>query len=387
MYKKISKLIICFAVLGFIFALGYYVGVDRDYHYNKPENLDFSLFWEAYNKLSNLYVDSKELDNEKIVHGAIRGMLNTLEDPYTRFFDKEESKEFLEDVSGYYEGLGMEVGLRNGDLTVISPIKKTPADRAGIRSGDLILKINDQLTDNMGLEEAVDLMRGEEGTKVTLLVGRDQETEEIILQRARIQIPSVDWKILEDEIVYLQIYYFHQELIPEFNQIVPQITTIPANKMIIDLRNNPGGSLNAAVELAEFFLERGDIIVKSQGINGEVIKSYKAKGNSVTFDHDLIILVNEGSASASEILAGALKYHRDAIIVGEKSFGKGSIQTLVNLSDMSHLKITISNWVMPDDKLITDIGITPDYEVKMTPDDVEMDFDPQLEKAIEIIKD
>ncbi|MGM0438858.1 MAG: S41 family peptidase [Patescibacteria group bacterium] len=386
MIKKISKLIIVLSLVGIIFGSGYQLGLEESETRTQPEEIDFSLFWEAYNRVEDLYVDSDEINEEEVVHGAIRGMLSSLDDPHTSFFDQDESKKFLEDVSGYYEGVGMEVGIRNGNIQVISPIEGTPASKAGIMSGDTILEIDGKSTSDMDLEEAVDLMRGEQGTDVTIVMGRNNETKEFTLNRKEIQVPSVDWELLEDDIAYLKIHYFHQDLANEFNEIVPKLSASEADKIILDLRNNPGGALDSALDIAKYFLEEGDVIVKSQGSDGEIEEVYEADRSSVTFNQDIVILINEGSASASEILAGALKHHRDSKIVGQTSFGKGSIQTLVNLSDMSNLKITISNWVTPSGELITDEGITPDYEVERNIEDFDEGRDPQLDKAIEIIK-
>lgn len=385
MTKKLSKILLLLGLVFFVFGMGYNLGMERAETKSQPEDIDFSLFWEAYNRVNDLYVDSEKLDDEKIVHGAIRGMLETLDDPHTAFFDQEEAKRFLDDVSGYYEGVGMEVGKRNGDIRVISPIAETPASRAGVKSGDVIIEIDGESTNEMELEEAVGMMRGEEGTTVTIVVDRSGEKIEMDLKRQQIQVPSVNWELVEDDIAYVQIHYFHQDLLNEFNEIVPKITSSSTDKLILDLRNNPGGALDAALDVSKYFLDEGDIIVKSQDVNGDTGEVYKATNSSVTFNHDIVILLNEGSASASEILAGALKHHRGAQIVGKNSFGKGSIQTMVNLSDMSNLKITVSNWVTPAGELITDKGIAPDYEVEISDEDFEENRDPQLDKAIEII--
>lgn len=386
MGTKIRNLILILALVGLIFAGGYYLGVEHQQVYQPDQELDLSLFWEAYNHINNQYVNAESINKKKLIYGAIRGMINSLDDPYTKLFDPEESKQFLEDVAGHYEGVGMEVGIRDNKIKIISPIKNTPADRAGVRAGDEIIKIENETTSNMSLERAVDMMRGKKDTDVEITILRNREEKDLILTRDRIQIPSVDFEVLENEIAYLKIHYYHQELLSQFNKIIPQITSSNTDKMIIDLRNNPGGALSSALEVTEYFLDKGDIIVKSQGINGETKKVHKAQGSSVKLNHDLVILINEGSASASEIMAGALRYHNDAKIVGETSFGKGSIQTIINLSDMSNLKITISRWVTPEGKLIKDKGINPDYEIALTEDDYKNKVDPQLEKAIEILK-
>lgn len=386
MVKKVKNLILILTAAGIIFAGGYYLGVDHQKVYQPDQKLDLSLFWEAYNRIENQYIDSKHLDEKKLVHGAIRGMVNSLDDPHTKFFNPEESKRFLEEVSGHYEGVGMEVGLREDKIKIISPIENTPADRVGVRPGDEIIKINNKSTSGMSLEEAVDIMRGKEGTDVNITIIRNEEKKQLTLTRDRIKIPSIDFKVLEDDIAYLKIHYFHQNLLNEFNKIVPKITSSNTNKMIIDLRNNPGGALNSALEVAEYFVDKGDVIVKSQGINGKIEEVYKAESSSVKLNHELVILINKGSASASEILAAALRYHNNAKIVGETSYGKGSIQTMVNLSDMSNLKITISHWVTPGGKLIKGKGIKPDYQVSLDKADFESKKDPQLDKAIEILK-
>ncbi len=386
MIKKISKIIIFLTLIVFVFGMGYQLGIEEGGIKSQPEEIDFSLFWEAYNRVQDMHVNSEYIREEDVVHGAIRGMLNSLDDPHTSFFDQEESRRFLDDVSGYYEGVGMEVGLRNGDIQVISPIEGTPASRAGLASGDYIIEIDGRPTMGMELEEAVNLMRGEGGTTVSLKIKRGEDIINFELVREEIQVPSVSWELLDSEVAHLKIHYFHQDLMNDFNRIIPEITSSTADKVILDLRNNPGGALDASLDLAKHFLEEGDIIVKSQGGDGEIKETYRAGRSSVNLNQDLVILLNEGSASASEILAGALKYHRGAQIVGKTSFGKGSIQTMVNLSDMSNLKITVSNWVTPDGELITNKGIEPDFEVDRTMEDFENNRDPQLEKALEIIK-
>ncbi len=386
MSAKLSKILLAILIIGLIFQGGYYLGVYHTKVTQPAEEVDLSLFWEAYNRLKDNYIHPGKIDPDEVVYGAIRGMLDSLDDPYTTFYNPEESKRFLEDVSGYYQGVGMEIGLRDERIRVISPIDGTPACRAGIRSGDTIIKIDEKSALNLSLEEAVNLIRGEESTLVEVTVLRGEEEKVFELKREVIQIPSLEWEIIEDNIGYLKIHYFHQDLPVEFAQKIKEIVTSPADKIILDVRRNPGGSLNAVNRIADWFLEEGEVIVKSQGADGTIKKEYKSQGSLMMIDKEIVILIDQGSASASEILVGALRDHRGSKIVGQPSFGKGSIQNLINLRDMSNIKVTTSYFVTPKGDIISEKGIKPDYTVEITEEDFEEDRDPQLEKAIEIIK-
>ncbi len=386
MSQKINRVLIGLLIFGIAFYGGYFFGVNQSQIWQPDQDLDLSLFWEAYNRLKANYVNPEEIDEREIVHGAIRGMLMSLDDPYTTFFNPQESSKFLENVTGHYQGVGMEVGLRNGEIRVISPIDGTPAKRAGLKAGDVIVRIDDKSTANMGLEEAVDLIRGEESTIVKITIVRDGEEIPFELKREVIQLPSLDWEILEDDIGYLRIHYFHQDLAKEFNELAQEIVSSPAEKIILDLRGNPGGSLNAVNRVADWFLEKGEVIVKSQGADGEIREEYLSQGSLMMIDQEIVILIDQGSASASEILAGTLRDHKGSILVGKPSFGKGTIQTLINLRDMSNIKVTTSYFVTPLGNVIAKKGIEPDYEVEMTMEDIQEGRDPQKEKALEIIK-
>ncbi|MCH8741845.1 S41 family peptidase [Patescibacteria group bacterium] len=353
-----------------------------------PEDIDFSLFWEAYNQIQEKYSDPEDIDIKKIIYGAIAGMVKSIGDPYTVFFTPEEARIFQEDVAGVFEGVGMEVGIRKGGLTVISPLEGTPAQKAGIRAGDKIIKINDVLTADITIDEAISLIRGKKGTEVTLTVFREklEETKEIKIIRGVIEIPSLELKMLENNIAYIKLYHFTERARFDFNEIAVEILNSPSEKIILDLRNNPGGFLGVSQDIAGWFLEKGEIVVIEDFGEGKDRKEYKAKGNGRLSGYPTVILINQGSASASEILAGALRDNRGIKLIGEKSFGKGSIQELIELKEGSSLKITIAKWLTPNGDFITDIGLAPDITVEMTEEDYNEGRDPQLDKAIEIIK-
>ena len=388
-FKKFFISIFLVLVILSSFGLGTYFGKSQC-KICPPEEIDFSLFWEVYHRLQEKFVDKGKFDIQKMIYGAISGMVKSLGDPYTVFFPPEETKRFEEDVKGVFEGVGMEIGIKKGQLQVIAPLEGTPAQRAGLRSGDKILKINDTETSDLTIDEAVNLIRGPKGTEVTLTIFREEwkKTKEIKLMRDVIEVPSLKREIKEidgQKIAYIQLYQFSENASFDFRKAAIEILTSPAQKIILDLRNNPGGYLEVAQDITGWFLEKGKIVVIEDFGQGNE-QEYKAQGPGTFSDYKVVILINQGSASASEILAGALRDNRGILLIGEKSFGKGSVQELEKLKEGSSLKITVAKWLTPKGQLITDVGLEPDIKVEMTEEDYEQDRDPQLDKAIEIIK-
>jgi len=353
-----------------------------------PEEIDFSLFWEAWAKLQEKFADKEKFDIQEMIYGAISGMVKSLEDPYTTFLNPEDTERFIEDVKGTFEGVGMEIGIKKGQLQVIAPLEGTPAQKAGLRAGDKIIKVDDTLTADITVDEAVNLIRGPKGTEVTLTIYREEweTTKEIKIVRGLIEIPSLKWELKDENIAYLKLYQFSEKASFDFSKAAIEILASPCQKIILDLRNNPGGYLEIAQDIAGWFLERGQIVVIEDFGAGEEQKIYKAQGNTSLAEYPIVILINQGSASGSEILAGALRDNRGIKLIGEQSFGKGSVQELERLKGGSSLKITVAKWLTPKGDLITDVGLEPDIKVEMTDEDYEEGRDPQLDKAIEIIK-
>jgi carboxyl-terminal processing protease len=385
--KKIIFGFFILLLIGVSSSFGFFIGKSQC-KICPPEEIDFSLFWEAYHKLQEKFVSPEKIGTQKIIYGAISGMVKSLQDPYTVFFPPEETKRFIEDTRGSFEGVGMEIDIRNNQLQVVAPLEGTPAQRAGLRAGDKILAINGTSTADLTIEEAVNLIRGPKGTEVTLTIFRDgwQKPKEIKIVREVIQIPSLKWELKDNDIAYLKLYQFSEKASFDFTQAAIEILNSPARAIILDLRDNPGGYLEVAQDIAGWFLERGQIVtIEDFGGKRENIK-YKAEGNGKLSSYPTVILINKGSASGSEILAGALRDNRGIKLIGEKSFGKGSVQELEKLRDGSSLKITVAKWLTPKGELITDKGLEPDIKVEMTEEDFEKGRDPQLDKAIEIIK-
>lgn len=352
-----------------------------------PENVDFSIFWEVWRQAEMNFLDRTEMDSQKMIYGAITGMVNSLGDPYTNFFEPKEAEEFEQELSGKYQGVGMVVGIKDKQLIVISPFKGSPAERAGLKPGDNILKIEDIYTTDISIEKAVELIKGPEGTKVKLSIEREawENAREIEIQREVIKIPTLEWEIKNEDIALIKIYQFNGILNSEFRKIVPEILNSKCDRIILDLRNNPGGYLETSQDIAGWFLEKGTVVLlEDEGENKEQ-KVYKSKGPATFSSFPVVVLINNGSASASEILAGALRDQKGVQLVGETSFGKGSVQKPIILSDGSFLKVTIARWLTPSGHCIDEMGLEPDIIVEMLEDETEKD--PQLEKAIEILKD
>ena len=387
------KKIICLIILGVafvaVFALGAWVGVNKmAYCVHQPGTVDFSLFWDAYNKLQQNFIDPSKITDQKVIYGAIQGMTNSLGDPYTDFFNPSQAQKFQQDLAGSFGGIGVEIGIKKDLLTIIAPLKGTPGQKAGLKSGDIIVKINGKDATNMTTEEAVNLIRGPKGTPVTLTILRDNwdKAKDIEIIRDTINVPSIEWSLKEGDVAYMQIYQFGETLSSDFETTALEILQSPAKKIVLDLRDNPGGYLDVAQNIAGWFLQKGQTITIEDFGKSKPQQTYKTDGNSKLVNYPIVVLINQGSASASEILAGALRDDRNIKLVGAKSFGKGSVQEVVNLRGGSFLKITIAKWLTPKGNSISEVGLTPDVKVDITDQDVQQKIDPQLDKALEIIK-
>ena len=371
----------------------------------QPEQVDFSSFWQTWNVINEKFVTTATSTTaQEKVYGAIEGLAKSLGDPYTVFFPPEESKAFETEISGKFEGVGIELGIKDNILSVVAPLKDTPAFRAGIKSGDKIIKINDTLSADMTVEAAVKMIRGPRGTEVRLTIAREGKNEplEIKIVRDVINIPTIDTEIKQvvaadgsdgsnnpwvNGIYVIKLYNFSANSSNLFRDALRSFIESGTHKLILDLRGNPGGYLEAAVDMASWFLPTGKVVVSEEYAKGTEPTIHRSRGYNIFNDTlKMVILVNEGSASASEILAGALREQNIAKLVGEKTFGKGSVQELVKITPDTSLKLTIARWLTPLGHSISEEGLTPDYLVKISTKDLEAKRDPQMDKAVEILK-
>lgn len=388
--NKVINITAFIVFLCLMFGAGFFVGQKSVIQkICTPANVDFSLFWDAYNKLHENFIDSSKITDQNIIYGAIEGMTKSLGDPFTDFFNPTQAKMFEQDLAGSFEGIGVQVGIKNDQLTIIAPLKGTPGDRAGLKAGDLIIKIDGKSTSDMSSDDAVNLIRGKKGTSVTLSIYREdwKDTKDFVIVRDTIKVDSVTWELKNGDVAYIHMNQFDQTLSPDFSKIANEIIKSPAKKIVLDLRNNPGGYLEVCQEIAGWFLKSGQLVTIEDFGKGKDQKQYKAQGNAEFSNYPIVILMNKGSASAAEILAGALRDDRGVQLIGEKSFGKGSVQQVVDLMDgKSFLKITIAKWLTPKGNSISEVGLTPDVKVDISEADANAGKDTQLEKALEIIQ-
>ncbi len=347
---------------------------------------DFGIFWEALQKLKNDHIRGADVTDQKFVYGAIQGLTLPLNDPNTSYFPPVESKKFNEDIKGSFGGIGAEIGIKNEQLTVIAPLKNSPAEKAGLKAADVIFRIDGSLTSGVSINDAVNKIRGLIGTSVKLNVIRAGWTapRDFLIPREEIVIPNLDWKT-KDGIMTIQLYNFDEKVPLSFYDAALNTLTSKSKGIVLDLRNNPGGFLQVAIDLAGWFLDKGQVVA-SEAFRSGPDDVFRTNGNGALKNIPIVILINAGSASASEILAGALRDDRSVKLIGDQSFGKGTVQELQNLSDGSQLKITIANWKLPNGQIIDKIGLTPDYPVTITEDDIKAGKDPQMAKAIEVLK-
>lgn len=353
----------------------------------QPASVDFGTFWQTWDIINKNYLRASKIKTQDEVYGAVSGLVGSLGDPYSVFFSPKENKKFQEDVKGNFGGIGVEIGVKKSQLVVVAPLKDTPGSRAGLKPGDLILKINATSTDGMAVEGAISLIRGPQGTDVTLSIFREgwDKPKDFKITRATITVPTLDLTMKDGNIADIQLYEFNANADYLFRNAANKALAQGAKGIILDLRNNPGGYLDVAVDLGGWFFEPKTLVVREEDKAGDG-DSLHAQGNGAFKNIPIVVLINGGSASASEILAGALRDNRNVKLIGEKSFGKGTVQQLIPLRDGSTIKLTIAHWVLPSGKILDNGGLVPDIEVKISDDDIKNKKDPQLDKALEVIK-
>lgn len=388
--KSIFKSAVNIAVLIIIFGAGVGVGngkitFGQDAVYRKstqkgmPEKLDYSGVDEIYNKLKQSF-DGK-LDASKLEDGMKQGLVKAAGDPYTEYMNSEAAKDFNDQLNGSFEGIGAELGKKGNFVVIVSPIAGFPAEKAGLKSKDIIMEINGEQASDISIEDAVSKIRGPKGTDVKLKVSRDGKPLEFTITRAVISIPSVEYKVIDGNIGLITISRFGDDTVELATKAANDFKSKNVKGIILDLRSNPGGNLDAAVGLSDLWLKNGETILQEK--RSEVlIKTYSAEGPAILYGMPTVVLINGGSASASEIVTGALKDNKVAYVIGEKSYGKGSVQELRNLSYGGLLKVTIARWFTPGGINIDKEGIEPNKKVKLTEKDVNAKNDTQQKAAI-----
>lgn len=347
----------------------------------------FPVFWEAWNYVHQDFYKTP-IDDSALSNGAVSGMVDALDDPHTIFVDAKHAAIGRSDLSGSFEGIGATVEMREGRLTIVAPISGSPADKAGLLPGDIVLQVDDTIIQNMDVTQAVSLIRGPKGTTVTLKVQRAKQTPFVVrIVRDTIRTPFVQSRMIEGtKVGYVRLSEFGATAPEELRSALQQLMAQRPSSLILDLRRNPGGFLPVAIDVASQFLNPGEVVLIEKGKDGNVIDRKKTTGGGLATNIPMVLLVDEGSASASEIIAAALKDYKRATLIGVKTFGKGSVQLVHTLTDKSELRVTTEHFFSPKDREIDEVGVTPDIEIKISEDDIAKRRDPQLDAAIEFLK-
>lgn len=391
-WKNLFKFLAVILIIGSIYFVGYTVGhrnliLEKGYipkvtntKLGAPSDVDFSIFWDAWNIINTKYIG--EINPQEMVYGAISGMAASLKDPYSLFLNPAEAKRFTEDLKGSFEGIGAELEAKSGNLIIVAPLEGSPAEKAGLKAQDGVVKIDGQDVSGMSFQDAINKIRGKKGTIVVLTVARQglTETKEIKITREIINVASVKWEE-KDGYTYIKIRQFGEDTVDLMKKAADFANKQSDKGIILDLRNNPGGYLDSSVDIASLFLD-DKVVVMEKEKDGEE-KKIKTTLTPKLKDKKLVVLVNGGSASASEILAGAIQDYARGLIIGEKTYGKGSVQNLEGLKDGSELRVTIAKWLTPNGRAIDKEGIKPDIEIKLTDENIKANQDPQLERAVQ----
>lgn len=389
-YKAIAFWLFIGAGLGWVGNAAYDGNFTRDdYASGAAEEADLSLFWNVWETLKEGYVNTDQLNDQKQVYGAISGMVEALDDPYTVFMTPEETESFHASLGGELEGIGAELTIEEGMLVVVSPLKGSPAEQAGLQPGDYVYMVNGEPTSDMTLFEAISAIRGEGGTTVELTIVRENASDPIIMTitRAKIDVPSVESEIVQQDgktISVISMYQFGDNTLEVFKNAAREALLQDVDGIVLDLRLNGGGYLDVSVEiLSDFFEEEQKaVIVKRRNDDNQIIYT---SGNGQLKDIPLVVLVNEGSASASEIVAGAIQDYKRGVLIGEKTFGKGSVQELSNLEDGSSIRMTVAKWYTPNDRSIDHEGIVPDTVIEMESSEIGKETDTQMQAALDYL--
>lgn len=394
--NKKSNFLWIFLITIVIFSSGFYIGYAKKPASDKVTTVtnqktksiemgDFEPFWKVWTLIDEKYPNAKNISSQERIWGAIKGLVSSVEDPYSTFFDPQETKEFNEEITGSFSGIGVEIGVKDGLLTVISPLKNSPAEKAGIKAGDAILKVGDKLITEMTIDQSIKLIRGEKGTPIQLTVLRKEVADpiEITVIRDIIDIPTIDEKVIGD-VYIISLYNFNSTSAELMHKAFVNFNQSGKKKLIIDLRGNPGGYLESAISIVSDILPQGNVIVSEDFGKAKKQVSHRSRGyGTIKEDVKIALLIDGGSASASEIVSGALKDTKRAVIIGEKSFGKGSVQELISVTKDTSVKITVANWLTPNGTSITEKGIVPDIEVKEKAKTKNDPNDPFIKRALE----